>query len=401
MVHPSHSRLNLHIVWVYSSSLASALDAATWLETVKELRRFGWRVTLVAVGPEGHHQIRGVDVLCIPRPEVYLLRQIIFHARILHLVMKQWATIDVILFHDMSGPWVLPLRLLRWLAGKRWPLLVVDTRSLPMTTLDKESRKDKMRRGAFLVTNNLVNRWADGRLVITPRMAEAVHIPSDKLWGTWPSGVDMEQFAPARNNRHWPSPDASVHLIYHGSLHHERNLLTLCRAVMQANAQEMSFTLTLVGDGTERASLENFAAHPAGVIHVVPPVSYEQIPDLLAKAHVGVLPFPDEEKFRVSSPIKLFEYMAAGLPILATRIACHTDVAGNAGYMFWAEQADVAGLLEALGLVWQNRCSLKSIGSQAVVAAQAWTWHESAAKLKRALEAGVERLESTVETRSG
>ena len=39
---------------------------------------------------------------------------------------------------------------------------------------------------------------------------------------------------------------------------------------------------------------------------------HDQIPEVLARAHVGVLPFPDEEKFRVSSPIKLFEYMAAG-----------------------------------------------------------------------------------------
>jgi glycosyltransferase involved in cell wall biosynthesis len=110
---------------------------------------------------------------------------------------------------------------------------------------------------------------------------------------------------------------------------------------------------------------------------------------MLAKAHVGVLPFPDEEKFQVSSPIKLFEYMAAGLPVLATRIACHTDVAGDGGYVFWAEQASVTGLHAALCLVWQNRDSLRSMGSQAAIASRAWTWHESARKLRAALERGV------------
>ena len=102
-----------------------------------------------------------------------------------------------------------------------------------------------------------------------------------------------------------------------------------------------------------------------------------------------MLPFPDEEKFRVSSPIKLFEYMAAGLPILATRIVCHTDVIGNGAYVFWAEQTDAAGLLAALRLVWLSREVLSTMGAQAAVAAQAWTWHTSAQKLKLAIEHGL------------
>ena len=42
--------------------------------------------------------------------------------------------------------------------------------------------------------------------------------------------------------------------------------------------------------------------------------------------------------FGVSSPIKLFEYLAAGLPILATRIDCHTNVVGNADCAVWLDE---------------------------------------------------------------
>src|SRR5690348_3095152 len=100
MVRDHSSSEELHIVWVYGGCLATALDAATWLETVKALREFGWRVTLVAVGPDGHQQIGGVEVLCIPRPEVYLFRQVVFHVRVLQFVVRQWATLDLILFHE-------------------------------------------------------------------------------------------------------------------------------------------------------------------------------------------------------------------------------------------------------------------------------------------------------------
>ena len=55
---------------------------------------------------------------------------------------------------------------------------------------------------------------------------------------------------------------------------------------------------------------------------------------MLAAADIGVtsLPSPDDVKYEASSPLKLFEYMAAGLPVLATSNRCHTDVVGAGGY---------------------------------------------------------------------
>lgn len=378
-----------HLVWVYGESATDSLDAATWLETSSELCKLGWRVTLVTAGPAGHQWFRGVKVLCIPMPRVYLLRQVVFHIRLLHFLVQQWATTDVILFHSMSAPWILPLRPLRRLTGRRRPLLVMDTRTVPMAPVMVALWKDQLRALFQILMHRLANCWADGQMTITQRMAKTVRIPSQQLWGTWPSGVNLDRSVPAQVARRWPLPGEPICLIYIGVLHYERNLMTLSRAVEKANAEGMAFVLSLVGDGTERADLEEFADQTEGRIRIVPPVPHEQVWEVLAQAHAGVLPFPDEEKFQVSSPIKLFEYMAAGLPILATRIACHTDVVGSGEYTFWAEDASVEGLLAAMRLVWQNRDSLSKMGSQAATAAQAWTWHESAKRLKLSLEYGL------------
>lgn len=388
MLRDLRSPNEFHVVWIYAGPLMTTLDAATWLKTVNELRGFGWRVTLVAAGPKGYHQISGVEVLCIPRPDVYLFRQVAFHLRVLNLLLRQWATIDVILFHERSVTWILLLRFVRFFTAKRWPVLVMDTRSLPMPPYKRQTWKDKLRKRAYLIENLLGNRCADGRLAITRRMAEVVGITAKKLWGTWPSGVNLEQFASAQTVRRWPSPGEPVHLIYIGALHHERNLIPLSQAVEQANAEGMAFRLRLLGDGTARPELEQFAARSAGQIQICRPVPHEQVPEVLARAHVGVLPFPDEEKFRVSSPIKLFEYMAAGLPILATRIVCHTDVVGSGEYAFWAKDSATLSLVEALRLIWQSRGSLRIMGRRAAKAAERWTWTASAMKLKQSLECG-------------
>jgi glycosyltransferase involved in cell wall biosynthesis len=375
-----------HVVWVYTASLTQVMDAATWLNTVSNLRNLGWQVTLLAVGPAGYQQIRGTEVLCFPRREVYFIRQLEYHLRVLFFLVNQFSFIDVILFHDPSAPWILPLRFLRWLKRKKRPLFVMDSRSLPMPQLDKGTWKDRVRKNVYHFSDLLGNSFADGRLAITHRMANAARIPPEKLWGVWPSGVDVEHFNQARGTWPYPPTDEFIRLIYHGSMHYERNLMTLCRAVTRANAKGLPIRLSLVGDGTEREDLETYAAQTNGIIRVIPPISYEEIPDLLAQAHMGVLPFPDEEKFRVSSPIKLFEYMATGMPILATRIVCHTDVIGDRNFAIWAEDASEEGLFIALKNAWQSRGLLKEMGQRAANASQAWTWEASALKIKDALE---------------
>jgi glycosyltransferase involved in cell wall biosynthesis len=377
-----------HVVWVYTEPAIDRLDAATWLETTRELRNLGWRVTLIAEGPAGHRRIRGVEVLCIPKPGVYLLRQVVFHLRVLRLLASEWATIDAILFHTMSAPWLLPLRFLRRLNPRPYPLLVMDTRSVPMEPMKVRLWRHQLRALFHSLMHRLANRWADGQTAITQRMAKILSIPSHQLWGTWPSGVNPVQFVPAQMARHWPLPGERIHLIYIGVLHYERNLMSLCRAVEKANSAGMAFVLSLVGDGAERSGLEKFARQTQGRVRVLPPVPHDQVPRLLGHAHVGVLPFPDEEKFRVSSPIKLFEYLAAGMPILVTRIVCHTDVVGKAEYAFWAEDATVEGLLAALRLIWHAGASLGKMGREAATAAHAWAWQESAAKLSNALQQG-------------
>lgn len=378
-----------HLIWLTTGPLDKTLYAAQWLDTTRELRELGWRVTLVGTGPSGVQVIQGVEVLYMPMPQIYLLRQLLFHRRFLGYLFKQWNNVDVVLFHQMSAPWLLPLRLARSLTGQRCPLLVMDTRTVIMEPLDKETWRVFLRRMFDGLIHSAANRWCDGQTAITQRMAQAVHIPVDKLWGVWPSGVNLHQFTIAQKDRHWPMAGEPIQLIYVGTLHYERNLLTFCQAVERANAEGLPIRFTIIGKGTQQIELAKFASQTAGRICVLPPVPHEQIPTFLAQAHVGVLPFPDEEKFQVSSPIKLFEYMAAGLPILATRIACHTDVVDGGTYVFWAEDASVEGLLTALRQTWQARAAFSEMGREAAKAVEAWTWQEAARKLKAALEDGL------------
>ncbi|MCB0082735.1 MAG: glycosyltransferase, partial [Caldilineaceae bacterium] len=285
-----------HLLWVYTESPEAALDAATWLETTRELRSLGWRVTLAtptAADSGGERAVRGVTVTYVPRPDIYFLGQILFHWNLLRRLLGEWRTVDVVLVHQMSLLWMMPVKGLRWLRfgpgwGKR-PQLVMDTRDLNPV---QGGLKTKLRVWFYARMHQLANAWADGQTTITQQMATLVNVPEEKLWGTWPSGVTPETFAPASTTRQWPTADEAIRLIYIGRLQEERNLLQLCEAVQRANEAGMKFQFTLVGNGPQEATLRAFAATSGGAIALLPPVAHAAIPDLLSTAHIGVTSLP-------------------------------------------------------------------------------------------------------------
>jgi glycosyltransferase involved in cell wall biosynthesis len=378
-----------HLVWVSSVNPTTTLDAATWLETTTHLRALGWQVTLICEGQRGEHAARNTPVHCLPRPSIYLLGQALYHLNVLALLLARWHTIDVILFQHSSGLWLLPLGLTRYFSRQKRPLLIMDTRDIDDSHAGK--LKVQVRRWVHHAIFALANRLADGQTTITPRMAALLEIPAAHVVGIWPSGVDPERFAQAQTHRRWPTDAEPIQLLYLGIFIPKRNLLPLCQAVVQANAKGMKFQFTLYGNGVERDALQAFAAQSADAVQVLPPVPHAAIPTLLAGAHVGVtsLPHPNNPKYEASSPIKLFEYLAAGLPILSTRNACHTDVVGSGAYAFWAKDATAEELLLALGKLWEERSHLAQLGTEASAAAQRWSWRAAAQKLSAALEQGL------------
>jgi teichuronic acid biosynthesis glycosyltransferase TuaH len=48
--------------------------------------------------------------------------------------------------------------------------------------------------------------------------------------------------------------------------------------------------------------------------------AYEELPHFLAEADVGVLTYRPEQFVQYASSLKVFEYMAAGLPVIGTHV---------------------------------------------------------------------------------
>lgn len=138
-----------------------------------------------------------------------------------------------------------------------------------------------------------------------------------------PLGVDVEKF----------EPDYTVHepvsFVYIGSIERYRGVAEFVEGItlLDPDVQE-NIRVDLYGSGDEDfiqelladAESQSFQMNWHGL------VPHDEIPDRLVDSDVAISPLPEIEAYRVSSPAKVFEYMAAGLPIIASDISPHRKV---------------------------------------------------------------------------
>lgn len=154
----------------------------------------------------------------------------------------------------------------------------------------------------------------------------------------------------------------------------------LLRAVPQSR-------LRIIGDGPERPALEERlrslgAASATEILGAVPP---GEIPGLLTSLHVGVAPYGPLRGFYFS-PLKIYEYMAAGLPVVASRIGQIPGAVRHGVEGLLVPPGDVPALGAALGRLAGDpalRAVLGRAARRRVEAGHGWT-----AVARRVIERG-------------
>ncbi|MFQ5667445.1 MAG: glycosyltransferase family 4 protein [Candidatus Binatia bacterium] len=165
------------------------------------------------------------------------------------------------------------------------------------------------------------------------RMADYVLVPSTQLRtyvtsrGAPPHRVRVVPNAadPARFRRSAPSaarPKGAEFVVgFVGSLKPWHGLDVLVRTFRRLHRLSPAYRLLIGGEGPLRnelgRTLRRYGLQDA--VTFCGEVNHEQVPALLARMHVAVAPYPRVAGFYFS-PIKVFEYMAAGVPVVASDI---------------------------------------------------------------------------------
>jgi glycosyltransferase involved in cell wall biosynthesis len=208
-------------------------------------------------------------------------------------------------------------------------------------------------------------------------------VPVERVLLT-PTGVDLDVFAEAPD----PAPlrcrlglEDRFAVGWVGSFRRFHAL----DQVVQAAATAPGARLLLVGDGPERARIERLAREldvPATFTGTVP---QHELPVYLAAMDVAVVLAPRGEPFHYS-PLKLAEYLAAGLPVVAPAAGQLAERLTDGVDAVVVPPHDVAALGAALRRLQDVSGVRSRLGKAARAAAEAeWSWDHQVQRVVEAL----------------
>jgi glycosyltransferase involved in cell wall biosynthesis len=206
-----------------------------------------------------------------------------------------------------------------------------------------------------------------------------------------PNGVDAHRFAPRAEVVSSRGDGFTIGFV--GSLKPWHGLSDLIAAFAALSQEARNARLLIVGDGPERSWLEETiaAAEFRDSVRLTGAVPHREVPALLAAIDVAVAPYPKLTNFYFS-PLKVFEYMAAGLPVVASRTGQVAKLIedGVTGLLY--EPGDVRALSGALDRLRQQPEFRKALGRAARESIlKGHTWD---AAVERILQSGHRRHES-------
>ncbi|MGQ9669927.1 MAG: glycosyltransferase [Desulfosoma sp.] len=214
-------------------------------------------------------------------------------------------------------------------------------------------------------------------------------VPPDKIVLV-PNGVDTVRFDPAKadGSRYFSIPT----LGFVGSLIAWQGLDRLITAVAELKQEGIHWALVIAGNGPERRAWEALA-RDRGVsdrVLFLGGVPWDQVPQVLGRIDVGYSgQVPMKIGTMYHSPLKLYEYLAMGKPVVAAAYedAVRVVVPEETGYLFAPDS--MAELKRALRRAHRHRERWQDMGAKA--RQQAFTRHGWVVRVRH-LIAEVERI---------
>lgn len=156
---------------------------------------------------------------------------------------------------------------------------------------------------AVTAVSDPVASWVQQRT----RRRDGVHV--------LPNGVDLHRIRPTHDPAERPFTVGFV-----GTLKPWHGVDVLVDAMIELRARVPHARLLLVGDGPRAEDVLAAAGRGRLPVEHTGAIAPGQVPDHLARMDVACAPYPAGDEVAYFSPLKVLEYLAAGVPVVASAI---------------------------------------------------------------------------------
>lgn len=166
-----------------------------------------------------------------------------------------------------------------------------------------------------------------------------------------PNAIDCAPYARVTRSR--PNPAQPLRLAYVGRLIRSKGLYEAVQAMSIAKAHSIKATLVIAGSGPEELALPDYADKlgVASDVRFTGPIFGERKIKMLAESDAFVFATYHPEGL----PYALLEAMAAGLPVITTRIGAIPDVVADGVHGLFVPGNDPDAIYRAIAALSANR----------------------------------------------
>jgi glycosyltransferase involved in cell wall biosynthesis len=189
-----------------------------------------------------------------------------------------------------------------------------------------------------------------------------------------PNGADMQVFNAEMESNYRAKlklHDKKV-CIYFGRLDGWAGIHILAEicSIFEQTRPDVKFLM--VGDGTEQVKF------PGNAI-IIDEVPHYEMPKMIAGADVVLVPFPENEVSHAASPLKLFEGMAMGKPVIASRLSGIQEVVQSGYNGFLVDPNNPKDWCEAIETVLNCKSLQMESSKNAIKSVKKYDWNVLAA----------------------
>ena len=313
---------------VHLTTVHPPFDTRIFYKEAKTLAQAGYEVVLIAQHDKDE-AVEGVKVIALPKPRNRLTRIFGLTWRAFRLALRQRA--DVYHFHD---PELLPFGvLLKWLTRAK---IVYDVHeNVRQQILTKEwlpAWSRKLVSASYVLVERICLLFIDQVVLAEDSYLENYRRRRDAVVIRNYPLLSLSKPRAQTGEDGQKGSDRGFRVVYVGGITGSRGALQLVEALKIIRADGYAgVTMSLVGPVSSaeiKAKLNALIRQYdlADCCLMLGPVPHKEIFDLLARADVGVAVLHPEPNYTGSLPTKLFEYMAAGLPVVASNFPLWREI---------------------------------------------------------------------------
>ncbi len=355
---------------VHPTSLHPRNDTRVFAKECTSLAKAGYEVFLVVSDGLGDERKNGVHIVDVGKPSGGRLKRMVATARAVYKKALQLDG-DIYHFHD---PEMLPYAKKLKAKGKK---VIFDAHEdLPMQILDKPYIWKPLR--------SLISKLADiYEHVVIPKfdyVVTATPFIKDKFESFHPRVTDVNNFPILGEFE--PETDWSIKknaVAYVGAISSIRGIQALVEAMGHTND-----TTLFLGGGIKGEELRRSLESKAGWSNVndLGFIDRQRFFEVLSQSKAGMLTFHRAKNHVNALPNKMFEYMSAGVPVIASDFNYWKDIIEKHKCGICVDPTNPVQIADAIKFVTENDEAASEMGSNATKAIkEKFNWDTQVEKL--------------------